>query len=212
MGVTISAYTSKIGKIKTEIHYSNLDLSRIEESLVRCPDDKISEKMQEYVEGLKISGNTVGGIIQCVISGAEAGWGDPVFDKLQADLAKAMLSINAVKGFEYGLGFNAAEMTGSDHNDLIISDEKGIHPESNNSGGIQGGISTGQDIFFKVAFKPVATLMQDQKTVNKSGDQIILKGKGRHDICVVPRAVPIVEAMAALVIADLYLRNKISRM
>ena len=212
MGITISAYTSQIGKIKTEIHYSNLDLSRAEESLVRCPDVKTSERMQAFIEELKISGNTVGGIIQCVVSGAEAGWGDPVFDKLQADLAKAMLSINAVKGFEYGLGFSAAEMTGSDHNDLFISDEKGIHPASNNSGGIQGGISTGQDIFFKVAFKPVATLMQDQKTVNKSGDQIILRGKGRHDVCVVPRAIPIVEAMAALVIADHYLRNKISRL
>lgn len=210
VGVSINAFTKQIGKVKTSLPYTEFDFSKIDESLVRCPDEVTSKKMVSLIEETKEKGDTLGGIIECIISDIQSGLGEPVFDKLQADFAKAMLSINAVKGFEYGMGFKSAEMKGSEHNDQFLKDGDKIIPGTNNSGGIQGGISNGQDIYFRIAFKPVATLMQDQETVNKSGKEITLKGKGRHDVCVVPRAVPIVEAMAALVMADHYLRNKIS--
>ena len=210
-GVSITAYVSQIGKIKINTDYKNLDLNTIESSPVRCPDKIISDQMIASIEKIKKEGDTVGGIVSCVIKNVPIGLGEPVFDKLHAELAKAMLSINAVKGFAYGSGFGAAEMKGSEHNDIFIKKGDKIITESNFSGGIQGGISNGQDIYFKVAFKPVATLMMDQKTVDNKGNDVIIKGKGRHDVCVVPRAVPIVEAMAALVLADFYLRNRTTK-
>jgi chorismate synthase len=160
------------------------------------------------LEAAKAEGDTLGGVISCRITGVPAGLGEPVFDKLSADLAKAMLSIPSVKGFEYGSGFAAAGMKGSEHNDLFIARNKSITTETNRSGGIQGGISNGNDIFFRVAFKPVASIMKDQETVNREGENVVLKGKGRHDVCVVPRAIVIVESMAALVIADHHLRQR----
>ncbi|OQX72774.1 MAG: chorismate synthase [Bacteroidetes bacterium 4484_249] len=211
-GIRVTAYVSQIGNIKTDKNYKNLDLNTIESSGVRCPDKKISELMITSIEDLKKEGNTVGGVVSCVIENVPAGLGEPVFDKLQADLAKAMLSINAAKGFEYGAGFGAARMKGSEHNDIFIKKGDKIVTQSNFSGGIQGGISNGRDIYFRVAFKPVATLMKDQKSVDHDSNEVIVKGKGRHDVCVVPRAVPIVEAMAAMVLADFYLRNKVSKL
>ncbi|MBL4586630.1 MAG: chorismate synthase, partial [Flavobacteriales bacterium] len=188
--------------------YKTVSLKDVDKSLVRCPDPVASAEMVKLISEVKKQGDTVGGIISCVIRNVPVGLGEPVFDKLHADLGKAMLSINAVKGFEIGSGFSASRMRGSEHNDIFISEEEKIKTETNNSGGIQGGISNGMDIFFKVAFKPVATIMQSQKSVDKDGNSIKLEGKGRHDPCVVPRAVPIVEAMANIVIADHFLRNK----
>lgn len=207
IGVRITSYVSGIGNVGLDKEYKELDLSLIEESLVRCPDESISRKMIELIEQTAKNGDTLGGIIKCVVHNAPVGIGEPVFDKLHADLAKAMMSINAVKGFEIGSGFKAANMKGSDHNDLFEMKDGKISTSTNNSGGIQGGISNGTDIYFNVAFKPVATLMKDQSTVTDQGEKVVLKGKGRHDVCVVPRAVPIVDAMAALVLADHYLRN-----
>ena len=212
MGIKFTAFVSQIGNIKLEKEYKTLDFKQIEKSPVRCPNEKVSGQMSALIEKLQKEGDTLGGTIQCVIENVPMGLGEPVFDKLHADLAKAMLSINAVKGFEYGSGFGAAEMKGSEHNDVFEDREGTIVTKTNWSGGIQGGISNGQDIYFNVAFKPVATLMRDQETVNNRGDSIVLKAKGRHDVCIVPRAVPIVEAMAALVLADFWLRNKISRL
>jgi chorismate synthase len=178
----------------------------IESNIVRCPDAGIAEMMIARIKEVKKDGDTIGGVISCVIQGVPAGWGEPVFDKLHADLAKAMMSINAAKGFEYGSGFEGVKMKGSEHNDLFIATKKKITTSTNHSGGIQGGISNGEDIYFRVAFKPVATLMIPQMTVNDKGKTVEVKGKGRHDPCVVPRAVPIVEAMAAIVLVDHYLR------
>jgi len=209
--IKITAFVSQIGNVILNKDYKYLDIKTIESSPVRCPDKDISDRMIKLIEKVKSEGDTTGGVISCLIQGVPAGLGEPVFDKLQADMAKAMLSINAAKGFEYGTGFKAAEMKGSEHNDLFEKAGDKIVTKTNYSGGIQGGISNGQDIYFKVAFKPVATLMIDQETVNKKGEKVIMKGKGRHDVCVVPRAVPIVEAMAALVLADFYLRNKTSK-
>lgn len=206
--IKINAYTSSVGKIEMEDTYHNIDFSNIEKNAVRCPNLKLAEEMETYIKKVRKEGDTVGGVVSCVIKNVPIGLGDPVFDKLHADLGKAMLSINAVKGFEIGSGFNGTKMKGSEHNDLIGIDEK---TETNYSGGVQGGISNGMDIYFKVAFKPVATLMQKQKTINTNQEEVEMKGKGRHDPCVVPRAVPIVEAMAALVIIDhllLYNSNK----
>ncbi len=211
IGVSIAGYVLQIGNVKLEKKYQSLDFQQVEQSQVRCPDENVSAKMIKLIENVKAEGDTVGGVIRCIIKGVPAGLGEPVFDKLQADLAKAMLSINAVKGFEYGSGFEAAGMKGSEHNDVFKNLNGKILTKTNNSGGIQGGISNGQDIYFNVAFKPVATLMKDQETVNSSGEKVILKGKGRHDVCVVPRAVPIVEAMAAIVITDHLLRDKVAR-
>lgn len=215
-GITITAWVSSIGTIETQKKLKEEDLKQIDSNAVRCPDEATAELMLKHIEELKSQGDTAGGIITCLIRDVPAGLGEPVFDKLQADLAKAMLSINAVKGFEYGSGFMGSTMKGSEHNDLI--DQLAVDPsgkmllktKSNYSGGIQGGISTGEAIYFKVAFKPVATLMRQQETIDNHGNKIVIDAKGRHDVCVVPRAVPIVEAMAALVLADHYLRAKCS--
>jgi chorismate synthase len=207
IGVKIISYVSGIGEIEMDKDHNDVDLTKIEDSLVRCPDPESSKEMITLLEQTAKTGDTLGGLIKCVIQNAPIGLGEPVFDKLHADLAKAMISINAVKGFEIGSGFDAAKMKGSDHNDLFEMNDGRISTSTNYSGGIQGGISNGTDIYFNVAFKPVATLMKDQSTVTDQGEQVVLKGKGRHDVCVVPRAVPIVDAMAALVLADHYLRN-----
>lgn len=212
LGVRIQAYVSQVGNIKLSKSYKELDLAETEKNAVRCPDPAVAQQMFEYIDGIRKNGDSVGGVVNCLVEGVPAGWGEPVFDKLHAELGKAMLSINAVKGFEYGSGFEGVEMLGSQHNDRFYLDtEKGVHTHTNYSGGIQGGISNGEDIYFRVAFKPVATIMQDQESIDQHGDVAIVQGKGRHDPCVVPRAVPIVEAMAALVLADFYLRNKTSQ-
>ena len=217
LNVSIQAYVSQVGNIKLEKTYQELDLSKTEESIIRCPDAATAYKMISYIEDIRKEGDTIGGIVSCVIKGTPIGLGEPVFDKLHADLGKAMLSINAVKGFEYGEGFNSINFKGSELNDSFVSsseveNNKKITTSTNHSGGIQGGISNGQDINFKVAFKPVATIMQDQQSVDKDGNELVVKGKGRHDPCVLPRAVPIVESMAALVIADFALRNRTSKL
>lgn len=209
LGVTVQAYVSQVGKLKLSKPYQELDLSLTDTNAVRCPDPEMAQVMFDYIDEIRKKGDSIGGVVNCVITGTPVGWGEPVFDKLHAELGKAMLSINAVKGFEYGSGFEGVELLGSQHNDAFYTDEKGtIRTRTNHSGGIQGGISNGEDIFFKVAFKPVATIMQDQESVNQEGEKIVVQGKGRHDPCVLPRAVPIVEAMAALVLVDFYLRNK----
>lgn len=211
-GVTVSAYVSQIGAVKLNTNYSYLDFGNIENNMVRCPDENTANLMIEAIQQARSEGDSLGGTISCVIQNTPAGIGEPVFDKLQAQLAKAMLSINAVKGFEYGSGFAAAGMKGSQHNDIFISTEKGVETKTNFSGGIQGGISNGMDIYFNVAFKPVATIMQTQQSIDNSGNTIELKNTGRHDPCVVPRAVPIVEAMAALVIADSILCSRTNKL
>jgi chorismate synthase len=204
--ITISAYTSQVGDIKLLKDYHDLDLNKIESNIVRCPDELIAETMIQKIEQVRKAGDTIGGVISCVIKGTPAGLGEPIFDKLHADLGKAMLSINAVKGFEYGSGFEGVKMNGSKHNDSFFSENDLVRTKTNFSGGIQGGISNGEDIYFKVAFKPVATIMQTQSTINAKGEPAEMMGKGRHDPCVLPRAVPIVEAMAALVLVDHLLR------
>ncbi len=209
IGVQIQAYVSQVGTLKLEKHYTELNLALAEENAVRCPDPVMAGQMFDYIDNVRKQGDSVGGVVTCVVTGVPVGWGEPVFDKLHAELGKAMLGINAVKGFEYGSGFAGTELHGSAHNDLFYTDEAGrVRTQTNYSGGIQGGISNGEDIYFRVAFKPVATIMQDQDSVNVQGEKVTVQGKGRHDPCVVPRAVPIVEAMAALVLADFYLRNK----
>jgi chorismate synthase len=204
--IKINAFVSSVGTIYINKPYQELDFSKIESNAVRCPDAETAEKMENHILEIKKQGDTVGGTITCVIQNVPIGLGEPVFDKLHAELGKAMLSINAVKGFEYGSGFCGAQMKGSEHNDLHNPDGT---TKTNLSGGIQGGISNGMDIYFRVAFKPVATLIQNQKVLTKENSIIEQQGKGRHDPCVVPRAVPIVEAMAAIVLADFYLLNKI---
>ena len=204
--IKISAFVSSVGEIFIDKMYQELDFSLTETNAVRCPDPVSAQKMEDYIKEIKKQGDTVGGTITCVIQNVPLGLGEPVFDKLHADLGKAMLSINAVKGFEFGSGFCGAKMKGSEHNDLY--NDNGT-TKTNLSGGIQGGISNGMDIYFRVAFKPVATLIQKQEVLTNTSEIIEQQGKGRHDPCVVPRAVPIVEAMAALVIADFFLLNKI---
>ena len=203
--VKFTAFVSSVGDIKLDKPYHNLDFDFIEQNPVRCPDPEKAAEMEDYIKKIRKEGDTVGGVITGVIQNVPIGLGEPVFDKLQAELGKAMLSINAVKGFEYGSGFEGAQKRGSDHNDLYNTDGT---TKTNHAGGIQGGISNGMDIYFNVAFKPVATIMQSQKTINNKGEQVDMQGKGRHDPCVVPRAVPIVEAMAALVLADFTLLNR----
>ncbi|RRJ93428.1 chorismate synthase [Flavobacterium macacae] len=203
--IKINAFTSSVGEIFIDKPYQDLDFSKIESNAVRCPDEASAQKMEDYIKQIRKEGDTVGGTVTCVIQNVPIGLGEPVFDKLHAELGKAMLSINAVKGFEYGSGFCGAKMKGSEHNDLHNADGT---TKSNLSGGIQGGISNGMDIYFRVAFKPVATIMQKQESLNTYGNLVEMQGKGRHDPCVVPRAVPIVEAMAALVIADYFLLAK----
>lgn len=203
--VSINAYTSSVGDIFLEKPYQALDFSKTESNIVRCPDPEVAEKMIQRIKTIRKEGDTIGGTITCVLQNVPVGLGEPVFDKLHADLGKAMLSINAVKGFEYGSGFCGAKMKGSEHNDLFNPDGT---TKTNLSGGIQGGISNGMDIYFRVAFKPVATVIQKQDALDSAGNIVEMQGKGRHDPCVVPRAIPIVEAMAALVLADYYLLNK----
>jgi chorismate synthase len=210
-GISINAYTSQVGDIKLLKHYQDLDLSKTDSNIVRCPDVLLADTMIQKIEQVRKAGDTIGGIISCIIKGTPVGLGEPVFDKLHADIGKAMLSINAVKGFEYGSGFEGVKMNGSQHNDPFVSENNSIHTKTNHSGGIQGGISNGEDIYFRVAFKPVATIMQKQNTVNAKGEAVEMTGKGRHDPCVLPRAVPIVEAMAALVLVDHLLRNNTSK-
>ena len=205
--IKINAFVSSVGDVFIDKPYQDLDFSLIESNLVRCPDGETAAKMEQLITQVKKEGDTIGGIITCVIQNVPIGLGEPVFDKLHAELGKAMLSINAVKGFEFGSGFCGATMTGSQHNDLYNEDGT---TKTNLSGGIQGGISNGMDIYFRVAFKPVATLLQKQDVLTNHGEVIEQQGKGRHDPCVVPRAVPIVEAMAALVIADYFLLDKIN--
>ena len=204
----IQAYVSGVGTLSLDTHPSEIDFSSVEQNPVRCPDPKMANEMERYIKQIRKEGDTVGGVITCIIKNVPVGLGEPVFDKLHAELSKAMLSINAVKGFEYGSGFKGTQMKGSEHNDLFNSDGT---TQTNRSGGIQGGISNGMDIYFNVAFKPVATIMQNQQTINSQGVKVEMQGKGRHDPCVVPRAVPIVEAMSALVLADFMLLKRTNK-
>lgn len=204
-GIEISAFVSQVGTMKLEKSYLDLDLSLTESNAVRCPDQETAAKMEDYIKSVKKDGDTIGGIITCVAKNVPIGLGEPVFDKLHAELGKAMLSINAVKGFEYGSGFDGVKMKGSEHNDQFNTDGS---TKTNYSGGVQGGISNGMDIYFNIAFKPVATIIQAYETIDKEGNKVKTQGKGRHDPCVVPRAVPIVEAMTALVLADYSLINR----
>ncbi len=208
LGVNIKAFVSQVGPIKLASDYHDLDLQRIDDNMVRCPDEDTAEKMIRHIQDIRKQGDSTGGVVTGVIQGPPTGLGEPVFDKLHARLGLAMLGINAVKGFEYGSGFEGVAMKGSEHNDIIENRDGKTTTRTNFSGGVQGGISNGEDIYFRVAFKPVATIMKDQKSIDHKGNPTVVKGKGRHDPCVVPRAVPIVEAMAALVMADAYLINK----
>ena len=201
-GIKVRAYTSQVGNIFAEKNYTEYNLDAVDDNIVRCPDASVASRMEELILDVKRQGDTVGGVVTCVVQGAPAGLGEPLYDKLSARLAQAMLSINAAKGFEYGNGFAAALGRGSLQNDIFYNDNGRISTKTNNSGGIQGGISNGQDIYFRVAFKPVATILMEQQTVTKAGDESVIAAKGRHDPCVVPRAVPVVEAMAALTILD----------
>lgn len=206
--VEINAYVSSVGEIFCEKPYQDLDFSKTDSNDVRCPDAETAEKMIARIKEIKKEGNTIGGTITCVIKNLPVGIGEPVFGKLQAELAKAMMNINAAKGFEYGSGFCGAKMTGKEHNDLFNSD---LSTKTNLSGGIQGGISNGMDVYFRVAFKPIATILRPQESVDKDGNSVTVEGKGRHDPCVLPRAVPIVENLAAFVLADLFLINRLRR-
>lgn len=209
-GISVQAFVSRVGDIRTP-DYRQLDLSRTEDNIVRCPDPETAEKMIALIDQVRLDRDTIGGVVTGVIRNVPPGLGEPVFDKLHAELGKAMLSINAVKGFEYGSGFEGTGLRGSQHNDEFYVENDRIRTRSNHSGGVQGGISNGEDIYFNVAFKPVATIMQDQESVDKEGNTVTVSGKGRHDPCVVPRAVPIVEAMSALVIADFVLRSRLNK-
>lgn len=208
LGISVKAYTSQVGNIKLDNDYRKYNLDKIEQNIVRCPDNDKAEEMINLISKVKSQGDTIGGTITCVIKGCPAGIGEPEFDKLNAALGCAMLGINAVKGIEFGEGFDMTSKRGSEVNDEFYNNNGKISTRTNNSGGIQGGISNGEDIYFRIAFKPVATLLKDQNTVNKYGKEITLKAKGRHDPCVLPRAVPIVEAMAAMTILDQYMLSK----
>lgn len=208
LGISIQAYTAQVGDIAIDPDWHSHDLSLTETNAVRCPDPEKAAEMEELICRVKADGDTIGGIIACVIKGCPAGLGEPEFGKLHAQLGAAMLSINAVKGFEYGEGFGGVTARGSQQNDIFTSTDGRITTATNRSGGIQGGISNGQEIFFRVAFKPVATLLMEQQTVDKEGNTTTLTARGRHDPCVLPRAVPIVEAMAAMTVLDLFLVNK----
>ncbi|MCQ2244094.1 MAG: chorismate synthase [Bacteroidaceae bacterium] len=213
LGINVLAYTSQVGDIKVEKPYTELDLSQTETNAVRCPDLEKAPLMEQLISEVKADGDTIGGIITCVIKGCPVGLGEPEFGKLNAQLGSAMLGINAVKGIEFGDGFDIVNKRGSQVNDIFVeSEEHPLKTASNHSGGIQGGLSNGQDITMRIAFKPVATILMEQPTVDASGKATVLKAKGRHDPCVLPRAVPIVEAMAAMTILDCYLTNKCSRL
>ncbi len=200
--VRINAYVSQVGDLRLDDDYTQFDFTEIEKNAVRCPDPVMAQRMFDLIDGVRKEGDTIGGVVTCVIRNVPVGIGEPLFSKLHAELGKAMLSINAVKGFEYGSGFAGAAMCGSEHNDEMINDGGNVKSTTNHSGGIQGGISNGEDIYFRVAFKPVATIMKDQASVDKDGNEVTVSGKGRHDPCVVPRAVPIVEALTACVLLD----------
>ncbi len=208
LGIETIAYTSQVGDISLDRDYHKYDLSLIESNNVRCPDAAKAEEMEKLILEVKADGDTIGGVITCVIKGCPVGLGEPAFDKLHAQLGAAMLGINAVKGFEYGEGFEGVGQRGSEQNDIFYNNNGKIDTRTNHSGGIQGGISNGQDIYFRVLFKPVATQLREQPTVDKEGNETMLEVKGRHDPCVLPRAVPVVEAMAAMIILDNYLLNK----
>jgi chorismate synthase len=212
LNISIQAYVSSVGTISLEKPYQELDLTKTEDTIVRCPDAETAEKMVVRIEEAGRDHDTVGGTISCVIKGVPAGWGVPVFNKLHADLGFAMLGINAVKGFEYGSGFEGTKLSGSEHNDIFVNENGTVKTVTNHSGGIQGGISNGQDIYFSVAFKPIATLLKEQKTIDKDLNETTINPKGRHDACVLPRAVPIVESMAALVLADHFMMSKQSKL
>ena len=212
LGISVQAYTSQVGAIALERDYHLYDLSLTETNAVRCPDPEMAARMYDLIDKVRREGDTIGGTVTCVVKGVPTGLGEPVFDKLHARLAYAMMGINAAKGFEYGMGFDGVGNRGSMMNDAFTSDNGKIHTSTNHSGGIQGGISNGEDIYFRVAFKPVATLLRDVDTVDASGNPTVLKAKGRHDPCVLPRAVPIVEAMAAMTVLDMYLLNKTTRL
>ncbi|NJB86139.1 chorismate synthase [Lewinella marina] len=212
-GIKIRSYVDQVGDIRTGKEHEELDLSLIDSNDVRCPDPEAAARMEEEILAVRKAGDTIGGVVKCVISGVPPGWGEPVFDKLHADLGKAILSINACKGFEYGSGFAGVTLRGSAHNDAFYTDaDDRVRTRTNRSGGIQGGISNGEDIYFRAAFKPVATIISDQESVNEAGESVTVVGKGRHDPCVLPRAVPIVDAMAALVLADHCLRARVNRL
>jgi chorismate synthase len=212
LGISIQAYTSQVGTIETDRDYHKYDLSLTESNIVRCPDADKAAEMEKLIAEVKAEGDTIGGVITCVVKGCPIGLGEPEFDKLHAQLGAAMLSINAVKGFEYGEGFAGVSQRGSEQNDPFVACKQSVTTATNHSGGIQGGISNGEDIYFRVAFKPVATLLREQQTVDKDGNPTTFKAQGRHDPCVLPRAVPVVEAMAALVILDNLLLNKTVKM
>lgn len=213
LGVTVQAWTQQVGNIVLDKDYTQLDLALTETNDVRCPDAEVAEQMAQLITEVKAEGDTIGGVIACVVKGCPVGLGEPAFDKLHATLGHAMLSINAVKGFEYGQGFAGVCQRGSEQNDIFVPDGKGgITTRTNRSGGIQGGISNGQDIYFRVAFKPVATLLMEQETVTLDGQPTTLTARGRHDACVLPRAVPVVEAMAAITLLDHYLLARASKM
>lgn len=211
-GISIQAYVSQVGDLTLNAPYQTLNLALAEENIVRCPDPEMAEHMISLIDEVRKSRDTIGGVVSCVAMGVPPGLGEPVFDRLHAELGKAMLSINAVKGFEYGSGFEGVKMRGSEHNDAFYQEGDRVRTRTNHSGGIQGGISNGEDIYFKVAFKPVATIMIDQESVNEGRESVTVSGKGRHDPCVVPRAVPIVEAMAALVLADYLLISRTNKL
>ncbi|MBT6006644.1 MAG: chorismate synthase, partial [Prolixibacteraceae bacterium] len=210
VGVYVQAFVSSVGEIKLNKSYLDLDLNKTEENIVRCPDLETANKMISRIEEAAKDNDTVGGVITGVAKGVPTGWGEPVFNKLHADLGFAMIGINAVKGFEYGSGFEGTKLSGSKHNDVFIRTEEVVRTKTNNSGGIQGGISNGEDIYFNVAFKPIATLLKEQQTIDKDNNEVTINPKGRHDPCVLPRAVPIVEAMAALVLVDHFLLSKLN--
>ncbi|MBR2882926.1 MAG: chorismate synthase [Prevotella sp.] len=212
LGISICAYTSQVGNIKLERDYRKYDLTKTETNAVRCPDTEKAAEMEQLISEVKAKGDTIGGIITCVIKGCPAGLGEPEFGKLHAALGSAMLTINAVKGFEYGEGFDGVNALGSEQNDVFTTETGGISTRTTHSGGIQGGISNGEDIYFRVAFKPVATLLMQQDTIDKDGNATTLTARGRHDPCVLPRAVPIVEAMAAMTILDYYLMSRTVRL
>lgn len=209
-GISVTAYTSQVGHIALDSDYRKYDLSLAESNIVRCPDTDTAGEMIRLISEVKAKGDTVGGTITCVIKGCPAGLGEPEADKLNASLGSAMLSINAAKGIEFGGGFGMAAQLGSDVNDIFVNRDGEIHTLTNNSGGIQGGISNGEDIYFRIAFKPVATLLKEQPTVDRYGNETVIKARGRHDPCVLPRAVPVVEAMAAMVVLDAFLLDKAS--
>ncbi|NDV81126.1 chorismate synthase [Bacteroides sp. 51] len=212
LGIQIFAYTSQVGPIKLEGNYTDYDLSKIEDNVVRSPDQEKAKEMEEYIAQIKKDGDTIGGVITCVVKGCPIGIGQPVFGKLHAALGGAMLSINAAKAFEYGDGFKGLKQKGSEQNDIFYNNKGSIETRTNHSGGIQGGISNGQDIYFRVAFKPVPTILMEQHTVNADGTDTTLKARGRHDPCVLPRAVPIVEAMAAMTLLDFYLIDRTTQL